>query len=72
MMGPTAAEVVWKPSWMDVISCTLPSAPGTGDGARLLFLHSASVSLRQMGHSMLLQHKLAIINVQLRVTTQSQ
>ena len=38
-MGPTEAEVVWKPSWMEVMICSCPSVPGTGEGASLLFLH---------------------------------
>lgn len=42
MMGPIEGDVVWKPSCIDVMSWTLPSAPGTGEGARLLFL--------QLGH----------------------
>ena len=37
-MGPTEAEVVWKPSWMEVMICSCPSVPGTGEGANLLFL----------------------------------
>ena len=51
MIGPTAAEVVWKPSWMDVISCTLPSGPGIGEGANWLFLqHQCQLLSNEIFH----------------------
>ena len=43
MMGPTEAEVVWKPSWMDDMICSCPSVPGTVEGASLLFLQRPPV-----------------------------
>ncbi len=41
IVGPTLPEVQWKPSWMDDISGSWPSRPGTLEGATARFLHQA-------------------------------